>query len=186
MLSETIDGIFNEIDMQQQQDQIQRFAFVYLFVALSFVAPMHVRAQSTTSTQTQSQDQGGPIKQSRSSMIGIWKIVHPDEIIDSTHIPYTLLFLKADSTFIWGVDSSKTDPMANTLRGRWKQTAFGELKLMIGPDLSTGIVGYYQRLNDTQYRLFNKVDDSTKDELVQTNDTTLDKVGEIREEQPKE
>ncbi len=98
-----------------------------------------------------------PHAQSKTDLAGTYKIVvkqsGPKANFKTTP---AYLLLKADGTYIWGIDSTAAEPLKGTSKGKWEVTADKEIKIVPEPGgmpvryyVNTGGKSYMYRYGET-------------------------------------
>ena len=88
----------------------------------------------------------------RPEIVGMWKIVSAASgVKQQPHISY--LALNNDSSYVWGIDSAKTNPMDGVSKGRWELTKDGEIKLTFGSNSGPQYVTYYSPISHARFRM---------------------------------
>ena len=86
--------------------------------------------------------------QTNSDFVGMWKSIVKASGFKTTTPTY--LVLNADGTFIWGIDSTASDPMKGTSGGTWGVTNEGEIKFI--PADTSAEIRYYQLSGNNRYK----------------------------------
>ncbi len=116
---------------------MSRFVVAFLF-SISWCATV-VEAQSNAVA-------------TRQEIVGMWKIVSAASgVKQQPHISY--LALNNDSSYVWGIDSAKANPMDGVSKGRWEMTKEGEIKLTFGSNDGPQYVTYYSPITHTRFRM---------------------------------
>ena len=91
--------------------------------------------------------------QNKYDYAGMWK-----SIVKAGNKPTTPTYasLNIDGSYIWGIDSTQTDPMKSVSKGTWEITSENEIKFI--PENSPGEAQYYvpKGGNLYEYRYFDK------------------------------
>jgi len=94
----------------------------------------------------------------------MWRIYHELGKKKST-AGYVLL--NDDKTYLWGIDSSQSESMKNTIKGTWELTSKPEIKFI--PDDINAQVKYFVQREDTRYDYYAYDKDGVK-----TQETSLE------------
>jgi hypothetical protein len=85
--------------------------------------------------------------QEKSGYAGMWKA-----IVKAGNKPTTPTYvsLNPDFTYIWGIDSSQSDPIKGVSKGTWDITSENEIKFI--PDNTTDEICYYSPKGENMYK----------------------------------
>jgi hypothetical protein len=85
--------------------------------------------------------------QDKSGYTGIWKV-----IVKAGNKPTTPTYVlfSPDYTYIWGIDSSKSDPMTGVSKGTWDITSENEIKFI--PENTSDEIRYYSQKDENMYK----------------------------------
>ena len=76
--------------------------------------------------------------QNKSDFTGTWQIITQAGTPKGENIKPTYLLINDDGSYIWGIDSTQSDPMKSVTRGKWILTSDGDLKFTPeNPDYKT-------------------------------------------------
>lgn len=68
--------------------------------------------------------------QNNSDYSGMWEIIGQSSGVPGAKVIPTYLSLKADAFYIFGIDSSKSDPLETISKGKWEITSENEIRLV--------------------------------------------------------
>lgn len=72
--------------------------------------------------------------QTKSDMVGMWKIIGQPSGLKDTKAIVSYLELKEDGTYIWGIDSTSDNPVKTVAKGNWELTEDKDIKLKPNDD----------------------------------------------------
>ena len=104
-------------------------------------------------------------------MAGVYKIVL-DAGPKTLPAPTRYLLLKKDGSYLWGVDSTKRNPLENCLKGKWEYTSENEIKLIPAKNSEMSEVRYYADAGDGKY-IYRSADKNGKKVRIKLPETTL-------------
>ena len=82
-----------------------------------------------------------------SDYTGMWQIVVKRSAGKNYTTPTEYVELKSDNTYLWGIDSSKTNPLDGVSKGTWAVTDDGGIKMIPDPNPANEAT-YYRKSED--------------------------------------
>lgn len=88
--------------------------------------------------------------QTKSDIVGTWKDIVKVSGLKGNNAAPTYMVLNEDNTFIWGIDSTASDPLIRASTGVWVLTDEGEIKII--PNDSSAEIRYYKPSGENLYK----------------------------------
>lgn len=88
--------------------------------------------------------------QSKSDIVGTWKDMVQVSGLKANNTSSIYMVFYEDNSFIWGIDSTASDPMARTSNGVWSLTDDGEIKIV--PNDTSAEIRYYRPNGENIYK----------------------------------
>jgi hypothetical protein len=89
--------------------------------------------------------------QSKSDITGTWKIIVKRSGLKNYTSPSGYTEFKDDGTYIWGIDSTNSDPLQSAAKGTWDLTDDGHLRL-VEANNSNNEINYYKKSGDDRLK----------------------------------
>ena len=99
--------------------------------------------------------------QDKSGYAGMWKAIVK---VGNKRTTLTYVSLNPDFTYIWGIDSSQSDPMKGVSKGTWDITSENEIKFI--PDITTDEIRYFSLKSENMYKYIYFEKDGIKSPVI--------------------
>jgi hypothetical protein len=116
-----------------------------------------------------------------SDCIGVWKILPTSSGIKQNTPATTYLLLNADSSYVWGIDSTLANPLAKVSRGKWALTSDGDIKLSYGSESTTHYITYFSPIGSWKYSLQAMDENGTKTpSIMMETEFIIERIGDLK------